>query len=60
MSIADIGSGGALPNPVSTIVTEVLSEVEGGALVPLKVQVQVDLEIASSPRSPQELQDRDL
>jgi len=36
ISIAGVGTRGALFDPVSMIVTEVLSEVEGGALVPPK------------------------
>jgi len=57
MSIANVSTGGALPDLVSTIIIEVLSKVKGGVLVPPKVQEQVELEAASSPRLPQELQD---
>ena len=57
MSIANVNTGGTLPDLVSTIIIEVLSKVKGGALDPPKVQEQVELEVASSLRSPQELQD---
>ena len=60
MSIVSVSAKGALPGPVSTIATEVLSEVKVGALIPPKVYEQVELEVALTPRSPQELQDREL
>jgi len=34
--MAGVGTGGTLPDQISTMVTEVLSEIKGGALVPLK------------------------
>ena len=36
MSITGVDTEGALPDPVSVIAIEILSEVEGGALVPPK------------------------
>ena len=34
MSMADVGTEGALPDPVSTMVIEVLSKVKGGTFLP--------------------------
>jgi len=54
MFISGVGTGGTLPDLISTMVTEVLSKIKGGALALLGVQVRVGSRVASSSKLQQE------
>jgi len=58
--IVVVATAGALPDHVSTMVIGVLSKVKVLHLSLPKIQKQVGLGVASSPRSPQELQNLEL